>query len=86
MDIQIKTKFDIGQEVYTCYKSVYFKDGDFVDTFVPDKEPRTIKSVTILKEAYHTNILYSFVNKNSCLEDMVFNTLEEAQKWCDKYE
>lgn len=86
MEIKVNTKFDIGQKVYTCHKTVYFKEGSFRDTFVPDKEPKVIKGITILREMSVLDIFYSFGSNLTCSERMVFHTLEEAEKWCDAYE
>lgn len=86
MEIKANTKFNIGQKVYTCHKSIYFKDGNFQNTFIPDKEPKVIDSITVLRKMSVLDIFYSFKGNLSCPETMVFNTLEEAEKWCDAYE
>lgn len=87
MEIKVNTKFNIGQEVYICYKDSYFINGEFKSVYVPDTNPKVINKIFIIQKTNTVHILYSCKDDiQQYTEDKVFETLEEAQKWCNNYE
>lgn len=76
MDINIKTKYNIGDTVYI---------PEFYEEFLPSK-PFKVTGVLINISTDITSIQYqlqSSVYEETVAEPQVFSTYEECTKWCD---
>lgn len=86
MEIKVNTKFDIGQEVFICKETIEFKDGYFVNIYIPITEPYKVTGITVVYKD-HPSIRYSVSAVQALFpESRVFSSLEEATKWCNSYE
>lgn len=86
MDIQIKTKFNIGDNVYSCNKHSQFYNGAYIDLYCPSSNPYKVTGINILHRADGTKVYYTCYPNKEYSEEVLFNSLEEAQQWCDDYE
>lgn len=83
MDINVSTKFNIGDEIYLgvlYYDSIFRPEGIY-----------TVRSIKVCTNLEHQNIEYELMAHvdegiyiGTCSEDRCFSTKEECQKWCDK--
>jgi hypothetical protein len=79
MDLNIKTKFELGQEVFICRKEMVFKEGKYVKVYVPDPEPYHITSIRTHTYPEYQSIYYRLDGHQvSYPEKWVYASYEEA--------
>lgn len=84
MNINLTTKYDLGQKVYMCKTALDFSRGYFIDVMVPDSTPYTITSIRTHNYPGYASIYYRLDGKQeSYREDKLFRTMEEVQAYCD---
>lgn len=86
MDLSIKTKYNIGQEVYIPKKDIVFYKGSFINTLIPDTTPYKIVSIKIRIQSTLTIYYYLNNKQDAIIEDKVFESLESLEKYCDDSE
>ena len=79
MDINITTKYNIGDEVYVA---------DHFYDYIPLRTPFIITDVLITIDSHKRTIRY-MVEQNGCVdsvpEEWIFDTYAECTKWCEKH-
>lgn len=79
MDLNIKTKFYVGQEVFICKPEWPFVEGKFVLKYVPDPQPYRITSIRIHHYSDYTSIYYRLDgHQKSFKEKWIYSSVEEA--------
>ena len=79
MNINITTKFNIGDTVYVT---------ELYEDYFPNQTPQTVKGVAIDIDDNNTMVRYYVGNGrriDSMREDYIFNTYEECAAWCDAH-
>lgn len=88
MDIQVKTKFNIGQEVYVCNQTRHFIMGEYKTKFIPMNIPLVITQIMICVDAKHSSVQYHLFGNNnikySYSENLLFDSFEDVTEWCNK--
>lgn len=80
MELNIKTKFDVGQKVYIYQKDIAFRDGDFISVYTPDPTPYQITSIRTHTYNDYQSIYYRLDgHKHSFREDKLFESLEDMK-------
>lgn len=79
MDINIKTKFNIGDAVYVA--EAYYE-------LYACKEPRIITDILFCGNARHTSVRYELTHNGDSdvvPETWVFGSYEDCTKWCEEH-
>lgn len=78
MDINIRTKYNIGDTVYVAIN--YYE-------YYPQKIPYIITDISVKVNEQHSIIAYS-IKQDGCIdcvsEEWLFDTYEECTNWCKK--
>lgn len=79
MNINVKTKFNVGQEVFICTPEYHFKEGKHIVVYTPDPQPYRVTSIRIHTYNDYTSIYYRLDgHSKSFKEKWIHKTLEEA--------
>lgn len=81
MDLNIKTKFDVGQSVFILKKETVFKEGNFVSINIADPNAYIVTSIRTHTYKDYQSVYYRLDgHKHSFREDMVFASYDEAKQ------
>lgn len=79
MELNIQTKFNVGQEVFICKPEWPFVEGKYVLQYVPDPQPYRIISVRTHTYADYTSVYYRLDgHQKSFKENWIYATLDDA--------
>ena len=85
MNLNIKTKFKVGQEVYICKPDWPFIEGKYVMKYIPDPQPYNITSIRVHVYDNYTSIYYRLDgHPKSFKEKWVYESLDEATAACNQ--
>lgn len=80
MDLNIKTKFDVGQTVYKCKPDTHFVEGKYVTEWIADETPCVIESIRIRVYNDDISVKYRLVGfPKSFREKHLYSSLEEIK-------
>lgn len=80
MDLNIKTKFDVGQTVYKCKPDTHFVEGKYVTEWIADETPQVVKSIRIHIYGDRISIYYRLEGfPKSFKEKHLYSSLEEIK-------
>lgn len=80
MDLNIKTKFDVGQTVYKCKPDTHFVDGKYVTEWIEDETPYVVNSVRLHIHEDRISIYYRLDGfPKSFKEKHLYSSLEEIK-------
>lgn len=83
MEINISTKFTVGQEVFICRPDWHFVEGKYVSNYIPDPQPYKITSVRVHVYNDYTSVYYRLDGHTKPFkEKWIHETVEEAEKAC----
>lgn len=78
MDLNITTKFNVGQTVYKRKPAYRFIEGQNVIVWEPDETPYIVKSVRIHVHEEYTSVYYRLDGiQKSVKEKHLYSSLEE---------
>jgi hypothetical protein len=81
MELNIKTTFDVGQEVFICKPEWPFIEGKFVMKYVPDPQSYRITSIRTHTYEDYTSVYYRLDgHTKSFKEKWIHATYEDAVK------
>lgn len=88
--MQINTKYNIGDEVFTYNTDFNFINGEYVNKLVPSETPFKISCIDIKCGRFQDDIdiVYSLTSETNlrsrlCKENELFSSLSECQRYCD---
>lgn len=84
--MNITTKFNIGDKVWTKTNSPIFINGQFMDSFIPLEMPLTIRKIEIVVTNAVEGIMYGFKESSEMrIEREIFSSKEELQRYCYEF-
>lgn len=84
--MNITTKFNIGDKVWTKTNSPIFIDGQFIDAFILLEIPLTIIKIEIVVTNAVEGIMYGFKESSEMrIESEIFSSKEELQRYCYEF-
>lgn len=80
--MKIKTKFNVGDLVYTFRSSYVFYDDVYENTILPIKGPVKITEILIKVTEDFIDVEYVLERYGRRMDSTVFSTYEEVEQYC----